>query len=240
MLELDPLSIVKSIATAEISISGRLVDASNASLFGTVFSQTGEQEIPIIYKPIAGERPLWDFPDGDLASREVAAYEINKYLSFNIVPFTTLRDGPYGIGAVQQWIEIDESFDLIAFSQTDDPRLREIALFDAVINNTDRKIGHLLMDAEHNLFGIDHGVSLHSENKLRTVLWQWRGMSFTEIEVVKLKKFISERERITVSLANLITEMEIAALFARVTSLISAGSFPEPNGEWPAIPWPPI
>jgi uncharacterized repeat protein (TIGR03843 family) len=156
------------------------------------------------------------------------------------VPFTTLRDGPYGIGAVQQWIEIDESFDLIAFSQTDDPRLREIALFDAVINNTDRKIGHLLMDAEHNLFGIDHGVSLHSENKLRTVLWQWRGMSFTEIEVVKLKKFISERERITVSLANLITEMEIAALFARVTSLISAGSFPEPNGEWPAIPWPPI
>lgn len=128
MLELDPLSIVKSIATSEILISGRLVDASNATLFGKVISDTGVHEIPIIYKPIAGERPLWDFPDGDLASREVAAYQINKFLGFNIVPFTTLRDGPYGIGAVQQWIEIDEAFDLITFSQTDDFRLREIAL----------------------------------------------------------------------------------------------------------------
>ncbi|MEY4958779.1 MAG: phosphatidylinositol kinase [Actinobacteria bacterium] len=240
MLELDPLSIVKSIATAEISISGRLVDASNASLFGTVFSQTGEQEIPIIYKPIAGERPLWDFPDGNLASREVAAYQISKYLGFNIVPFTTLRDGPYGMGAVQQWIEIDEAFDLISFSQTDDPRLREIALFDAVINNTDRKIGHLLMDTEHNLFGIDHGVSLHSENKLRTVLWQWRGLQLTEIEKAQLQRFIAEREPITASLLNLITALEVDALFVRVSSLISAGIFPEPNGEWPAIPWPPI
>lgn len=240
MLELDPLSIVKSIATSEILISGRLVDASNATLFGKVISDTGVHEIPIIYKPIAGERPLWDFPDGDLASREVAAYQINKFLGFNIVPFTTLRDGPYGIGAVQQWIEIDEAFDLITFSQTDDFRLREIALFDAVINNTDRKIGHLLMDADNKLFGIDHGVSLHSENKLRTVLWQWRGMHLTEIEVGQLQKFISERERITVSLRNLITVLEVDALFARVSSLIDAGIFPEPSEEWPAIPWPPI
>jgi uncharacterized repeat protein (TIGR03843 family) len=144
------------------------------------------------------------------------------------------------MGAVQQWIEIDEAFDLISFSQTDDPRLREIALFDAVINNTDRKIGHLLMDTEHNLFGIDHGVSLHSENKLRTVLWQWRGLQLTEIEKAQLQRFIAEREPITASLLNLITALEVDALFVRVSSLISAGIFPEPNGEWPAIPWPPI
>jgi len=125
----------EQIATGELKVKGRLVDASNATLFGLI-----DSTIPVIYKPIAGERPLWDFQDGNLASREVAAYEVSRAAGFGFVPYTIFRDGPYGPGAVQQWIDIDEKRDIAIFSQSNDKRLRSMALMDAVINNTDRKM----------------------------------------------------------------------------------------------------
>mgnify|MGYP000644463916 CR=1 FL=1 len=128
--------------TGEISVEGRLVDASNATLFVSITD--GSSTTNAIYKPIAGERPLWDFPDGNLASRERAAYLVDRALGFNHIPLTILRDGPFGLGMVQQWIDVDEDVDLEVFFREDDPQLRQVALLDAVINNTDRKIGHLL------------------------------------------------------------------------------------------------
>ena len=232
--------IEKSIIESQISITGRLIDASNATLFGTVISLANGAEIPIIYKPIAGERPLWDFPDGNLASREVAAYLINLELSLQIVPFTILRDGPYGFGAVQEWIEIDESFDVISYAQSNDNQLRTVAFFDAIINNTDRKIGHLLMDATSQLYAIDHGASLHADDKLRTVLWQWRGTELSETELTQLQNLISQKAEISEKLTELLTPVEIAALFKRVEKLMKNRKFPEPSGDWPAVPWPPI
>jgi uncharacterized repeat protein (TIGR03843 family) len=231
--------VKKTITTGKLSVTGRLVDASNATLFGHV---TGENnsEVSIIYKPIAGERPLWDFPDGTLAAREVAAYLFSEFGRFNIVPFTILRDGPFGLGSVQEWVEIDESVDIIDLAQSRDKRLRKIIIFDALINNTDRKIGHLLPSRTGELFVCDHGVCFHEEDKLRTVLWQWRTEPLSEHETEILfdlrKRFHSFQELSR----DLLTEKELNATLARINRMIASAIFPTPSEDWPAVPWPPI
>ena len=225
------------LAGGEIEVVGRLVDASNATLFAKLKYQ--DREYPIVYKPIAGERPLWDFPDGNLASREVAAYEFSKILGFQFVPITVLRDGPFGPGAVQEWIEVDESVDVIATAQTNDIRLRQMALFDILINNTDRKFGHLLIDNEGALFGCDHGVTFHAQPKLRTVLWQFAGALLLDEEQGLLNSLLDEFALRTHRLTELISEVEISALKRRIEKLLNEGVFPYPSDEWPAVPWPP-
>jgi uncharacterized repeat protein (TIGR03843 family) len=220
-----------------LRVTGRLVDASNATLYA--IADLAGQEMVCIYKPRAGERPLWDFPDGCLAHREYAAYLVSEYLGFNVVPLTVLRDGPYGEGMAQEWITVDESVDLAKFFATDHPGLRAMALFDAIINNTDRKIGHLLPINDDVVFGCDHGVTFHVEDKLRTVLWQWAGDSLTtnEIEILK-KAVISLEGELRTQLETLLTTQEIDALAARVQRLLNEGTFPQPNPNWPAVPWP--
>jgi uncharacterized repeat protein (TIGR03843 family) len=227
------------IESGEISVEGRLVDASNATLFVTISNDAGEMKA--IYKPIAGERPLWDFPDGNLASRERAAYLISRALGINCVPLTILRDGPFGVGSVQEWVDIDESIDLELYFREDRPELREVALFDAIINNTDRKIGHLLPTAAGVLYVCDHGVTFHVDDKLRTVLWQWAGASLTSDEREKIKTLIfAITNNEMPELSQLITKAEILALQRRCEDLLAMNSFPEPNPEWPHIPWPPF
>ena len=179
---------------------GRVREASNAVLYCTV-SYEG-REAACVYKPVAGERPLWDFPDGTLAQREVAAYEVSEATGWGLVPPTVLRDGPYGEGMCQLWIEASTpgsellalvegeepgpGWKAVGFAEVgegrtallvhaDDERLRRLAVLDAVINNADRKGGHLLPAAEGRLYGIDHGVTFNVENKLRTLLWGWAG-----------------------------------------------------------------
>jgi uncharacterized repeat protein (TIGR03843 family) len=222
----------------EINISGRLVDASNATLFGSC-TYLGS-ELSIIYKPIAGERPLWDFADGNLASREYASYLLSELLGWNLVPVTILRDGPFGEGMVQQWIDIDEDIDLALFYRTDDPRLRRMALFDAILNNTDRKIGHLLPTTDGHLFGCDHGVTFHEEDKLRTVLWQWAGLPLSDSEQSDLNDLLTKLEVGATEIAKLITPAEYQALLGRIEHLLSNGEFPSPSEDWPAVPWPPF
>jgi len=219
----------------ELVVTGRLVDASNATLYTSVTHEG--QAMNAIYKPIAGERPLWDFPDGSLAHREYAAYLISQNCDFNLVPLTILRDGPYGPGMVQEWIEINEDIDLAIFFSTNDPQLRSMAIFDAIINNTDRKIGHLLPSLEGELFGCDHGVTFHTQDKLRTVLWQFSGDPLTDIELEQLASSESVLKS-ELDLTPYLTENEIAALHARIQRLITTGVMPEPNPDWPAVPWP--
>jgi uncharacterized repeat protein (TIGR03843 family) len=221
----------------EIVVTGRLIDASNATLLAECTFETAK--VRCIYKPIAGERPLWDFPDGNLAQREYAAYLISKHANLNLVPFTILRDGPFGVGMVQQWIDIDESVDLATFFSTDDSQLRKMALFDAIVNNTDRKIGHLLPQSDGKLFGCDHGVTFHHEYKLRTVLWQWAGDSLTQNEEQTLKDLSQKLKDTKIeNLSSLITNHEYQALISRVDDLLETGTFPMPSHDWPAIPWP--
>ena len=230
-------NVEKVLADGELIVTGRLIDASNATLLAQC---TLENEIvKCIYKPIAGERPLWDFQEGNLAQREFAAYLISEYLEMHIVPLTILRDGPFGLGMVQEWIEIDQDIDLAEFFSQDDSQLRKMALFDAVINNTDRKIGHLLPHPDGRLYGCDHGVTFHHENKLRTVLWQWAGSDLTNEEVASLQSLqeILETEKNS-TLQSLITQTELLALKTRIDALIKDRSFPLPSTDWPAIPWP--
>ncbi|NDG68587.1 MAG: SCO1664 family protein [Actinobacteria bacterium] len=229
----------EELLVGELIVEGRLVDASNATLFGKVLT-SDQSSFSVVYKPIAGERALWDFADGNLASREVAAHLISEVGQFNCVPLTVMRDGPFGIGAVQQWIDVDPDLDLIAIGQQSTPAIRNIALFDVVINNTDRKFGHILPISDSQILGCDHGLTFHEEFKLRTVLWQYAGQELDKDEVSKLESLkLRINDDIGVSLGELITKDEINSLLGRIDMLISEG-FPYPSEQWPAVPWPPV
>jgi uncharacterized repeat protein (TIGR03843 family) len=226
----------EAIKSANLIVIGRLVDASNATLQATL--ENTDPVMKVIYKPVLGEKPLWDFADGNLANREYAAYLLSELGDFNLVPTTVLREGPFGSGMVQEWIEIDEELDVVDFGQSNDPQLRKLALFDAIINNTDRKFGHLLVDHDGKLRGCDHGVCFHQENKLRTVLWQFAGEQFTTEEIELLNK-VAQLD-LNSLFAELLTSAEISALSERISNLLAAGQFPFPSDQWPAIPWPPV
>ena len=212
--------------TGEIEVIGRISTASNISLFCKI--SNGNETVNAIYKPISGERELWDFPDGHLAQREVATYLVSESLELHCVPLTILRDGPYGEGSVQLWIDDVEEIEDEFAEVTDE--LRKIALLDAVVNNTDRKISHLLFK-DGKVLGCDHGVTLHEDYKLRTVIWQFSGMPFTDKELTKLNNF-------NLDLSDYLTTAEIRALNKRIEDLISEGVFPAPPTDWPAVPWP--
>ena len=224
------------IKNANLKVIGRLIDASNATLQATL--ENTDPVMKVIYKPVLGEKPLWDFADGNLANREYAAFLLSQLAGFDLVPITVLREGPFGYGMVQEWIEIDDNLDVVEFGQGNDPQLRKLALFDAIINNTDRKFGHLLVDVTGKLKGCDHGVCFHQENKLRTVLWQFSGEQFNLEEIELLNKV--KKLDLYFSFADLLTTAEISALDQRVSDLLATGKFPFPSDQWPAIPWPPV
>jgi hypothetical protein len=335
------VSVADLLREGELTVRGRIREASNGVLYCTVTHQG--VEAACVYKPVAGERPLWDFPDGTLAQREVAAFEVSEATGWGLVPPTVLRDGPYGQGMIQLWIEdrpleveqepedgtapedaearvpaaetpagpeaaddtdgprnsvdgtagtagTDEPPDttettddrpgaadglltlltpqlaLVAGEETvdgwkaiglaevgegatallvhaDDERLRRLAVLDAVINNGDRKGGHLLTSPEGRLFAIDHGVTFNSEDKLRTLLWGWAGEPLPEealTVLARLAEELAEGAPLATRLAALITPAETEALRERVRELCHTGRHPEPSGQWPAIPWPPV
>jgi uncharacterized repeat protein (TIGR03843 family) len=222
-----------------LTVEGRLVDASNATLFCTVKSHGAQAQC--VYKPVAGERPLWDFPHGTLAGREVAAYLVSRAGGWNFVPPTVMRDGPFGPGMCQLWIDLDPEADLIALARrTDYQPLREMAVFDAVINNADRKIGHLLPVPDGHLYGCDHGICFAEEYKLRTVLWQWRGKPLPGRALATLRHLADGLAGgLGADLAPHLTRAEIAATAARIEVMLASRVHPLPPDDWPAVPWPP-
>jgi ligand-binding sensor domain-containing protein len=221
---------------AELEVEGRLVDASNASFLLNL--SRGNERGRAIYKPIAGERPLWDFPDGNLAQREVAAFYLSSLTTWDLVPPTVLRDGPVGIGSLQLWIETNEELEITQRATASTLEMQRFAIFDAFINNTDRKFGHLLLDVNGKMWGCDHGVCFHEEDKLRTVIWQFAGDEIPAELIEDLEKLSSQIDQDY--LLTLISENEIRALRARIELLLTTKKFPLPNPEWPAIPWPPF
>ncbi|MDQ2588834.1 SCO1664 family protein [Saccharothrix yanglingensis] len=246
-----------------IEVEGRLVDASNATLFCAISLDGVSAQC--VYKPVRGERPLWDFPDGTLAGREVATYLVSQASGLHLVPPTVLRAGPFGSGMVQLWVETREDDDLVdivpedevragwrpvlrahdrygepaVLVHADHPRMRLMAAFDAVVNNADRKGGHVLHATDGAVYGVDHGICLHVEDKLRTVLWGWLGEPLPEEAVAALRRLwecldtgLGER------LHEHLTRAEVRALTVRLEKLLAAGAYPEPSDDWPAIPWP--
>jgi uncharacterized repeat protein (TIGR03843 family) len=224
-----------------LEVEGRLVVASNATLYCAV--RDGDREAHCVYKPVAGERPLWDFPAGSLAGREVAAYQVSEAAGWHLVPPTVYRDGPFGPGMCQLWIESDETVDVIALARShDNAALRCMAVFDAVVNNADRKIGHLLPDLHGNLFGCDHGVCFSEDYKLRTVLWQWRGrkLPMTAVEALRrLQRALTDGD-LGAELSRWLSPAEVEATRQRVELLLEHRVHPFPPDDWPAVPWPPV
>jgi uncharacterized repeat protein (TIGR03843 family) len=239
---LDAETALDLLRSGTIDVQGQLIDASNATLFCEV-SRDG-LAAACVYKPVAGERPLWDFPSGTLAGREVAAYAVSVATGWDLVPPTVLRDGPFGPGMVQLWIDVDETVDLVALSRSDHPDLRRMAVLDAVINNADRKGGHLLPTPDGRIRGVDHGVTFHVHDKLRTVLWRWRGDPLTDEATVVLERLAAElaaREGwLSDELGTLLNRREVAATAARVDRLLAAGAHPLPSEDRPPVPWPPF
>ena len=233
---------VADLVSGELEVIGQLVDASNASLLCEL-NTPAHGTLRVIYKPRAGERPLWDFPEGTLSRREVAARVVSDSLGWAIVPPTVWRDGPFGPGMVQHWVDIEEGIDLVALVQSDLEQLRRIAVFDALINNADRKGGHLLPTSDRHVWGIDHGVTFAVENKLRTVLWQWRGQPLPDRLVKDLQNWLTSWQDGSDwgdELLELLSPEECAALRERGQHLVEEKTHPQPSPDWPAIPWPPF
>jgi uncharacterized repeat protein (TIGR03843 family) len=248
------------LATAELTLTGRITTASNATFLGSI------GDVAVVYKPIAGESPLWDFPNGTLAHREVAAYLVSQAFGWDVVPQTWLRDGPLGEGMVQLWQEQDpaqsavnlvaadqvpetgwkhvlkgrdENGQMVALVHEDSPALRRMAVFDIIVNNADRKGDHILAMTDGHRHGVDHGLTFHRDHKLRTVLWGWLGDTLSDEESDGVDRVIKGlRGELGRNLANLLSAGEIAALAARCDRLRSQGRFPAPQGGMPAVPWP--
>jgi hypothetical protein len=228
-----------------LEVVGRLYGSSNNAMLCIVRHRpagaAGVLAATCVYKPVIGERPLDDFPDGTLARREVAAFVASEATGWGIVPPTVLRDGPYGEGMVQLWIDVDESIDPVALVMGSDERLRRIAAFDAVVNNTDRKAGHLLPVPGGHIFGVDHGVTFSPVPKLRTVLWNWRGEPFRPDELAMLQAFRAGLDHdLGAELRSLLDPIDVTATVRRLDRLLAGGVFPQPDPRRPALPWPPV
>jgi len=244
----------------ELELTGRITTASNATFLGTIGG------LSVVYKPIAGEKPLWDFPQHTLANREVAAYLVSEALGWNLVPQTWLRDGPFGEGMVQLWQEVDSeqhAVDLVAtgnlpakgwktvlHGQDDTGRqvsllhedttaLRRMAVFDIVANNADRKGDHVLAMPDGHRYGVDHGLSFHDEHKLRTVLWGWIGQPLDDEELSGIDRVNTALgSTLGEKLGKLLSDVELEALQQRCLLLRQDARFPGPSGDMPAVPWP--
>jgi uncharacterized repeat protein (TIGR03843 family) len=242
---IDTAAMLAVLGEGDIEIVGRLMGSTNHAMLCRVRRSCpppGESTtIEAVYKPTAGERPLDDFPDETLSHREVAAFLVSEAMGWGIVPPTIRRVGPFGDGSLQLWIDVDPGVDVVAMVVEDDPRLRRIAVFDAAVNNTDRKGGHLLPTADGHVFGVDHGVTFSTVPKLRTVLWGWRGRPFAAEELEGLARLADAlRGDLARDLAGLLSRGEIAATRRRVDGLLESRRFPLPRSDWPAIPWPPF
>lgn len=249
----------------DLDIEGRLVDASNATLVATC--ELDGASVRCVYKPVAGERPLWDFPDATLGRREVAAYEVSAATGWGLIPPTVWReDGPFGPGMTQLWIEqaddepglvdivardevpagwrrVLEAFgndgEPVALVHADDPALMRLALLDAVINNADRKGGHVLVSVDGPVFGIDHGVAFNEDDKLRTVLWGWAGEPVPSEPAADLERLRDHLDgSLGSTLAALLARSEVARTRSRCDRLIADAHLPLPAEGWPSIPWP--
>ncbi len=215
-------------------IIGRFRNASNA----TLLARTEEGDM-VVYKPERGERPLWDFTPGTLAAREVLTFQTSQAAGLEVVPETLFAEGPFGPGSAQRFVEADPEFDAAGPINDADPSLWPVAVLDVLVNNADRKAGHFLKDAGGRLWCIDHGVTFHSEAKLRTVLWNFAGRPLPE-EMVGAAGRLREALRgwLYAEVMRLLGKPEADALTGRVEGLLDNPVHPPPPEDRPPIPWP--
>jgi hypothetical protein len=216
------------------SVEGRFLDASNATLLATTDDGT-----KVVYKPVAGQRPLWDFDAATLPLREVLTYETSRRMGYDLVPETVMiDDGPFGPGCVQRFVEADPTFDAASLVRAGDHRLWRVASLDVVTNNADRKLGHVL-SVGGRIVAIDHGLTFHEGDKLRTVLWSFADLPWpAEIGDAfwALARSIDEAPEPYLSWLD---HHEFHALRQRIEEARETGVHPSPPDDRPAVPWPP-
>jgi uncharacterized repeat protein (TIGR03843 family) len=221
----------------EIDVMGRMPWSSNATFLVNLSS--GDDQMLAVYKPQRGERPLWDFARGTLANREVAAFEVSEALGWAIVPDTVLRDGPAGAGMVQRFVEHDPEEHYFTLLESHPDEFRRMAVFDIVINNTDRKGGHCLIDRDGHIWGVDHGVSFHAQWKVRTVIWDFADEPIPPECCDDLARVAQElRGRLGKRLGDLLDRFEVDAVRARAEHLLARGALPEADPGYHSYPWP--
>ncbi len=225
----------------QLEIQGLLPNGSNYTFLA--FAARGERRTLAVYKPTRGEQPLWDFPEETLAYREVAAYLTSEALGWDFVPPTVYRTaGPHGPGSLQYFIQAQPDCHYFTFSNDDKAELPRVALFDLLINNADRKGGHLIKDQAGKLWLIDHGLCFNTQPKLRTVVWDYGGLPIPDdllAEVSAFRRRLDEDAALGEAYHSLLSKAEVAALARRADRLLSTRTFPEP-GPGRNYPWPPL
>ncbi len=263
---LDESRVRHILTDGTLEITGRLTDASNLTLLAT--ATLDDVEIDCVYKPIRGERPLWDFPDGTLADREVAARRIAEYAGWDCVPLTIMRGGPYGTGMVQRWIDqpsdspelvdlvpakriptgwlpimraVDQDGADVAVVHADEENLKLLAGFDIVVNNADRKGSHILLPGDGRVLGVDHGLCFHSDDKLRTILWGWAGTPLPVAVTDGLHRLAQGMAgNLRAEMGEYLTITEVDTLAKRIDYLEMDPVYPMPPRGRSPIPWPPL
>jgi hypothetical protein len=234
----DP-KVPSALVSGELEILGLLPNSSNYTFLAR--ATAADEEVMAVYKPRRGEMPLWDFPEGTLCRREVAAYVVARELGWPNVPPTVLRDGPEGLGSAQLFVEFDPTQHYFTLEGTHDDEFRRVALFDVVVNNADRKGGHCLLAPDGTIWIVDHGVCFSEEPKLRTVIWEHAGEPVTpelRTDLVRLRSCL-ETDPLRAELSGLLSAGELSALGSRIEDVLTAGVFPEPGPGRP-YPWPPV
>ena len=259
----DVPAIESVLSTGDITVEGRLWDSSNSAM--RVECGLADIRVQAVYKPRRGERPLWDFPTGTLGRREVATYVVDRALGWGLVPVTVWRDdAPMGPGSLQAWVEVDDDIppvdvveartvpegwhvvaegegargDHVCLVHEESSALRRLAVLDTVVNNADRKGGHVLRSGSARVAGIDHGLTFHEDPKLRTVLWGWAGAPLDDAILSDLHALADAWGGVSERLDSLLMQSEIAATEDRIAGLLKIRAFPSPDGAWPALPWP--
>ena len=240
----DQEQLQQAFQNGNLEIKGQFTLGSNYTFLVEVTYQ--DQALSAVYKPTRGEQPLWDFEENTLALREVAAYIVSEALGFHIVPFTTLRDdGPYGAGSLQQFIDHDPNYHYFNFAPEDKLFLKPVVIFDLLVNNADRKGGHVFFENEtHRLFAIDHGICFHEDEKLRTVLWDFGGQTIPDELLSQLSLILRHAQdggsNLLADLEPYLSPNELTALQSRAERIIEQGVFPHQPKDRRAMPWPPL
>lgn len=237
---MDQTQLITQLTEGTFLLQGQFMRGSNYTFLGNIATDNGQ--MAVVYKPSRGEQPLWDFPVKSLAKREVAAYELSKFLGWDLVPLTIYRKRklPFGPGSIQLYISHDPTYHYFSFSQTDRASLSQVALFDLIINNADRKGSHVLIDEEHKIWCIDHGICFHVEDKLRTVIWDFANLPLTDPQKSSLQGLLEKSTAITEILLPYLRKSEIRAILRRTTAILKLGVFPFPPKDRRMFPYPPV
>jgi uncharacterized repeat protein (TIGR03843 family) len=242
MPQANNLSMIELLEHGEITVRGKFLWGSNFTFLVDVARES--ELLKAVYKPTRGERPLWDFPPSSLAHREVAAYLVSEGLGWGLVPETIYRrKGPVGAGSLQRYIEHDPDNHFFNFSPENRQRLRAVVVFDLLINNADRKGGHVILTEDDQIWLIDHGVCFHTEDKLRTVLWDFAGEEIPQNLLTDLACLVDQLrsgENLSDKLSAHLSRGELRALARRAEQLIETAVFPDPDPDRRPYPWPPV